>query len=185
MDDFLALVRRRTSTRRYLDQSIPREHLMQCVEAARLAPSACNAQPWSFVVIDDQPTLQRLAKTVCHGMHAFNKFTGAAAAWIVLVSDREGFVRKAAQKVKGTDYYLIDIGIAAEHISLQAESLGLGSCMIGWFDENNLKRELDLPRRAKVDLFIALGYPATSPGKPRSRKSLQEIMRFHESGEGA
>lgn len=178
---FIDLARKRRSLRHYLDKPIQRRELLSCLEAGRLAPSACNAQPWKFVIIDDKKTINRLSQEIFHTVYSFNKFAGQAAAWIVAASDKETFLRKAAGRFKGTNYYLIDIGIACEHIVLEAESLGIGSCWIGWFDEKKLKRSLAIPKKNKLDIIIALGYPKSKVFQPKTRKPLDKITFFHNS----
>lgn len=178
---FLELVKSRTSVRQYLDKPIPRDILLACIEAARLAPSACNTQPWKFLIIDDPDFIGKIADKICHSVYSFNKFIAAAAALVIVISDKEGFLRQAAGALKGTNYYLIDIGIAVEHIALQAQELGIGSCWIGWFDEKKLKDALRLPRKSKIDALLALGYYDPQALKQKPRKSLEEISAFYEA----
>lgn len=177
--NFIDLVKKRTSIRKYLDKPIPRKDLLKCVEAARLAPSACNAQPWKFMIIDDKKAIKAVTKNICHTIYSFNKFIGEAAALVVVISDKEGFLRKAAGKIKGTDYYLIDIGIACQHLIFQAEELGIGSCWIGWFDQKNLKKILKLPKKSKVDIVISLGYYYPKAANPKPRKPLGQTVSFY------
>lgn len=175
---FIDLVKKRLSVRKYLDKPIPRQALLECIEAARLAPSACNAQPWKFIIIDEKKAIKDITESICHTIYSFNKFIGNAAALIAVVSDKEGFLRKAAGYIKGTDYYLLDIGIACEHLILQAEEMGIGSCWIGWFDEKKLKRALQLPKKIKLDALISLGYYNPENTTPKPRKPLKEIASF-------
>jgi len=176
---FIDLVKKRVSIRKYLNRPIPRQDLLDCIEAARLAPSACNAQPWRFIIIDDKETIKRITLEVCRGVYSFNNFITESAALVISISDKEGFLRKAAGAIKGTDYYLIDIGIACEHIALQAQELGIGSCWIGWFDERRLKKILKIPKRSKIDVILALGYYEPQLINPKPRKSLDEIVSFY------
>ncbi len=176
---FIDLVKKRASVRKYLDKSISRKALLECLEAARLAPSACNAQPWKFIIIDNKDAIKSLSKNICHTVFSFNKFIAEAAALVIVISDKQGFLRKAAGKLKGTDYYLIDIGIACQHLTLQAEELGIGSCWIGWFDEKKLKQTLNLSKRSKIDIVICLGYSDSQPAKPKSRKPLNQVASFY------
>lgn len=175
---FLELVKRRRSIRSYIEKPIDRNLLLQCIEAARLAPSACNAQPWKFIIVDDRDLIIEIAEKVCHSIYSINKFIENAGALVVVVSDREGFMRKVGSYLKGTNYYLIDIGIACEHLVLQATELGLGSCWIGWFDEKRLKEILHVPRDKRIDVIISLGYSTSSGPAPKPRKELSEITSF-------
>jgi len=176
---FIDLVKKRVSVRKYLNRPIPRQALLDCVEAARLAPSACNAQPWRFIIIDDKETIKKITLDVCHGVYSFNNFIAESAALVIALSDKEGFLRKAAGVMKGTNYYLIDIGIACEHIALQAQELGIGSCWIGWFDERRLKKTLKISKSSKVDVILALGYYDPQLINPKPRKLPEEVAFFY------
>lgn len=177
---FIDLVKRRASVRKYLDKPIPPNLLLDCIEAARLSPSACNAQPWKFLIIDNKNTIKTLTKNICHTIYSFNKFISDAAALIIVISDKEGFLRKVAGKFKGTNYYLIDIGIACQHLVLQAEELGIGSCWIGWFDQKRLIKTLRLPKKTKIDIILSLGYYDLKLTNPKNRKSINKIASFHQ-----
>ncbi len=177
--EYLDLVKKRQSIRSYIDKPISRDVLSKCVEAARLAPSACNAQPWKFIIVDQNNLIAKITDKVCHGIYSMNKFIKNAGALVVVVSDKEGFLRKVGAAVKGTNYYLIDIGIACEHLVLQAAELGLGSCWIGWFDEKRLKEILKIPKNRRIDIIISLGYYESDKLTPRSRKSISEILSFN------
>lgn len=176
---FLELVKKRYSVRTYTSKPVPRDILLKCIEAARLAPSACNAQPWRYIIVDKKELVEKIGEEVCSGIYSFNNFVKNAAALIVVVSDKEGFIRKVGSYIKGTNYYLIDIGIACEHLVLQATELGLGTCWIGWFDEKKLKRILNIPRNKRVDVIISLGYYQKIPSTSQSRKALTELVSYN------
>lgn len=176
---FMDLVTKRRSVRSYTSTNIPREMLLDCVEAARLAPSACNVQPWRFVVVDDRELVKSIARDTCHSIYAMNKFIGGAAALVVAVSDKETFIRTLGSRIKGTDYYLIDMGISCEHLILRAAELGIGSCWIGWFDERKMKETLHIPGNKRVDIVISLGYPQAVEQVRKTRKTRSEIVSFN------
>lgn len=177
--NFLELVKKRESVRNYKEKSIPREKLEKCIEAARLAPSACNSQPWKFIIVDDPNLINEITKKVFHTVYSINKFTREAGALIVVVSEKVSFQRKVAKFLKGTNYYLIDIGIACEHLILQATELGIGSCWIGWFHERRMKKLLDVPKGKKVDIVISLGYPKNTDLSKKDRKKMDEIISYN------
>ncbi len=176
---FLDLVNQRQSTRRYQPgKRISREVLDRCMEAARLAPSACNSQPWSFVVVDDPVQVKALVKASCtHAPYAMNRFAADASALIVVVTEKMKWAARIGAQFRGVQYSLVDIGIACEHLVLQAAEEGLGSCWLGWFNERAVKQHLDIPRAKKVDLMICLGIPADTP-RNKVRRSLDEIRRY-------
>ncbi len=177
---FLELVKRRQSVRQYVPgRPIPREILDRCLEAARLAPSACNSQPWSFVVVDDLAQVKSLAEDVCcpppYGM---NKFTVNSSALIAVVTEKMKLAARLGAQFRGVQYSLVDLGIACEHLVLQAEEDGIGSCWLGWFHEKRLKNRLQIPKDKKVDLLICLGYPVDKTIRPKVRRTLEEIRRY-------
>jgi nitroreductase len=178
--NFLDLVNRRQSCRRYLpDRRIPRATLDRCLEAARLAPSACNSQPWSFVVADDPAQVRLLAEEACtQAPYGMNRFVRDASALVAVVTEKMKLAARLGAQFRGVQYSLIDLGIACEHLDLQAAAEGLGSCWLGWFNESAIKNRLDLPRHAKVDLLLCLGYPADPTLRPKLRRPLDEIRRY-------
>ena len=176
---FLELVNRRQSVRRYEpNRRIPRETLERCLEAARLAPSACNSQPWSFVVVDDPAQVRALAEATCgHPPYAMNKFVMDASALVAVVTEKMKLAARLGAQFRGVQYSLVDLGIACEHLVLQAAEEGLGSCWLGWFNEREAKRRLGISRGKKVDLLLCLGYAADFP-REKIRKTLDEIRRY-------
>lgn len=176
---FLELVARRQSVRRYEPgRRIPRETLERCLEAARLAPSACNSQPWSFVVAETPESVQALADAACSQIpYGMNKFARDCSAIVAIVTEKVKFAARIGAQLRGVQYSLIDVGIAGEHLVLQAAEEGLGSCWLGWFDERAVQRLLGIPRGKKVDLLLCLGYAADAP-RPTVRKALDEIRRY-------
>jgi nitroreductase len=176
---FIDLVRSRRSIRNFTDRTVPKEALIRCLEAARLAPSACNSQPWTFVVADDPEVKNRLAKAAFGGIYATNRFCRAAGALVAVVSERANFLARIGGQFRGTSYYLIDVGIAIEHFVLQAEEIGLGTCWIGWFSERGVKRVLGIPKGRKVDILIAIGYAKEPSAGSHDRASLEEMSTFN------
>ena len=179
--EFIKLVAIRKSVRRYdPGRVVEREKLELCLEAARLAPSACNAQPWRFVVIDDPPLRDSVAAHTFGRLVSFNRFAAQAPVLVVVVAEESRVVPKLGGLLKDTRYSLMDIGIAAEHFCLQAADGGLGTCMLGWFDESGIRRVLGIPASRRVALVMTVGYPA-DPDAPRkrARKTIDEIRTFN------
>ncbi len=177
---FLELVARRQSARKYQPgRRIPREVLDRCLEAARLAPSACNSQPWSFVVVDDPDQVRVLAEAACgHAPYGMNKFAVDASALVAVVTEKMKLAARLGAQFRGVQYSLVDLGIAGEHLALQAAEDGIASCWIGWFDESAVKRALGIPRGKKVDLLLCLGYPVDETVRPKNRKPLDDVRRY-------
>ncbi len=178
--NFLELVRRRQSTRKYQPgRRIPREILERCLEAARLAPSACNSQPWSFVVVDDPEQVRALAAAACgHAPYGMNQFALDASALVAVVTEKMKLAARLGAHFRGVQYSLVDLGIAGEHLVLQAAEDGVASCWLGWFDERAVKQTLGIPRAKKVELLLCLGYAADEAVRPKNRKPLAEIRKY-------
>ena len=176
---FLELVKRRRSVRKYSAKPVPREAIERCLEAARLAPSACNSQPWHFIVVDNEELKNAVAEKAFSGIHSMNSFAGAAPVLIAVITERSNYIARLGGYFKNIQYCLLDIGIACEHLVLQAEEEGLGTCWLGWFNESGVKKVLGLPKEKKIDIIISLGYPESSNIRDKIRKSLDEIRRFN------
>jgi nitroreductase len=179
--EFLKLCRARRSVRRFADRPVEREKIELCLEAARRAPSADNLQPWRFIVFDDREKKAEMAGAVFRGTYALSKRLAAAPVLVSLLIKENVLVNKVAGAVQGTQYQLVDAGIAGEHFVLAAAEQGLGTCWIGWYDGRALLRHLGLRGKGyKPVALIALGYPAAdSSTRERKRKALSEIASWN------
>jgi nitroreductase len=177
---FLDLAHARRSIRRYEGRPVEREKLERCLESARLAPSACNAQPWHFVVVDDPPLLAEVAQATFGMIVRFNRFALEAPAIVVCVAAKSAVLPMIGGTLKSRRYSVMDVAIAAEHFCLQAADEGLGTCMLGWFDETAIKRLLGIPKQRDVLLVITVGYPREEQPARRGRKSIAEIRSYNE-----
>ena len=173
---FLDLANKRYSVRNYKDAPVPQEKINRCIEAARLAPSACNSQPWKFIVVDDPELRKKLAKAAFEGILDFNHFAFKAPVLILIVSEREKMFAKFGSVVKKKNFSQVDIGIAAEHFCLQATEEGIGTCMLGWFNEKKVKKMLSIPRIKRIELIISMGFSADENIPQKKRKSIDEIL---------
>ncbi len=176
---FYELVRNRQSDRAYDTRPVEKDKVLRIIEAARLAPSACNAQPWRFIVVDDAELKNKLADAAASRILGINHFTKQAPVHIVIVMEPANLNSNFGSLVKGKTFPLIDIGIAAEHICLAAKAEGLGSCMLGWFDEPAVKKLLNIPKARRVTLIITIGYPLTGDVREKRRKALDEVVSFN------
>lgn len=174
--EFSELIKVRQSDRKYKSQAVEREKIIQCLEAARLSPSANNSQPWKFVVVDE-PSLKDKVAGLAAGL-GMNKWAVQAPVIIAVVLEGQGFMSSAGSFVKGKEFRLMDIGMAVEHFCLQAAGLGLGTCIMGWFDEKSVKTLLGVPRTKRVPLLISLGYPDNQT-RAKARKSLEDISSWN------
>ena len=161
MNDFIKLVENRYSCRAYKPDPVPEEHLKLMLEAARLAPSACNKQPWRFAVITSKEKRTELFE---HGL-----LSGISAKWIseapviIVMGIKRSFITHClAPKVSKIDYPLIDAGIAGEHLVLQATQQKLGTCWIGWIRPKKIRRIVEWPRSILPIALITVGWPDES-----------------------
>ncbi|MFA6873684.1 MAG: nitroreductase family protein, partial [Bacteroidaceae bacterium] len=160
----------------YENKPVETEKLERILEAARLAPSACNAQPWHFTVITKPELAERVGKaTAGLGM---NKFARNAPVHILITEESANLSSFLGRKLKDKYFPLIDIGIAAAHIALAAEAEGLGSCILGWFDEKALKAMTGIPEGKRLLLDITIGYP-TKPKRKKARKETKKVISFN------
>ena len=178
--DFLQLINLRQSDRQYIDKPVDREIINKCIEAARLAPSASNSQPWKFIVIDDPELKNKVAKKTFGPLKSFNKFVPQATVIIAIVLEKPKLTTELGGRLKNKEFPLIDIGIAAEHICLQAAEEGVGSCMLGWFDEKAVKALLNVPKKKDIPLLITLGYTHDDyRHRDKIRKVKEDVVKYN------
>ncbi len=176
---FQQLVQNRRSVRRYLDQPVEREKILACVESARLAPSAENAQPWRYLIIDDPALKARLAEEAFSGIYSPTRFAARAPVIILMLARLDLVAHRLGKQIQGVSYHLIDTGIAGEHFALQAEELGLGTCWIGWFSIRRTRKLFKIPRKYKIVAMMSMGYFEKKPHEGKKRKTLGEIAWFN------
>ena len=170
---FFEMTEKRESCRGYDGaKAVTKEQLMKCVGAARLAPSACNSQPWSFAAVNGGEIGKKIAKaTQTKGL---NKFTCDCPAFIVVFEEEATLIGG----VKSQKYAEMDIGIAVAHLCYAALGQGLSTCILGWFDEKGLRELLDIPQNKRIRLVVCVGYSAGKPLRPKKRKETGEIVSF-------
>lgn len=174
----LDLIKSRQSDRKYSDRPVEGEKLGRIIEAGRLAPSACNAQPWKFIVVTDPELIRNIAEAASARLIGMNSFVAQAPVIIVIVREKPNMSSRVGATIKNKDYSLIDIGITTANICLQAEAEGIGSCIIGWFDESMLRKLLAIPRSKRVELIITLGY-SMSDKREKKRKPKEETVCYN------
>jgi nitroreductase len=182
---FLNLVNKRYSVRNYKDTPVAQETIDRCIEAVRLAPSACNSQPYTFVIVNDPDLKNKLAKAAFEGLVNFNHFAYKAPVLVLIVSERQKFSAKIGGLLKRKNFSLMDIGIAAEHFCLQAAEEGLGTCMLGWFNEKRVKKLLSISLLKRIELMISVGYSADKEIPHKDRKGTDEIASSRGGDQGS
>ncbi len=177
---FIDLVNTRQSARKYIDKAIEKEKLDLCLEAARMAPSASNSQPWKFLVVDEPELKNQVAEATFSNTVAFNKFAPQAPVLLVITIEKPRVITQIAGKLLNREFPLIDIGIAAEHFCLQAKEVGLDTCMLGWFNEKRIKNLLNIPRGKRIGLVITLGYTDEDyKQREKIRKDVTEVISYN------
>lgn len=166
--DFYEVLLNRRSIRGYAPDLIPDEVLRRVLDAARIAPSACNLQPWKFLVLTSQA--RRALACTCYPRAPWL----AQAPVIVVALGNRG---KAWKRLSGQSAHTIDVSIAMEHLVLAAAAEGLGTCWICAFDQEGLHRAFGLAPEWEAVAMTPLGYPAVEPG-PFTRKPLSDIVEF-------
>jgi nitroreductase len=177
-NNLLKLIISRQSDRKYANKPVEKEKLERIIEAGRMSPSACNAQPWKFIIADDPGLVLKIAAAASAKLLGMNSFVAQAPVIIVIVREKPNMSSKVGATIKNKDYSLFDIGIATANICLQAEAEGIGSCIIGWFDEKQLRKLLAIPKSKRVELIITLGY-SLSEKREKRRKPLEETVSYN------
>ncbi len=173
--NFLEIAQARQSCRAYDEgRTVEPEKLTAVLEAARLAPSACNGQPYHFTVCRGET-----AKAVAAGVSGMGMNKFAAQAPVLIVVSEKPYVKSAAlgARVKNNDYRSIDIGIAAAYLTAEATAQGLSTCILGWLDDKKIREACSLDQ--PVRLVITLGYAREGdPLRPKKRKELSELVTY-------
>ncbi len=176
--DFQSLLALRQSVRQYQPRPVEPEKARLLAEAVRLSPSACNIQPVRLILVDEPVLREQVALATRGPGGTLNTFVPQAPLLAVLAPEKPPLLNRAAEMILRREFTLIDLGVAAAHLCLQAAELGLGTCMLGWFDEGRIRKLLAVPRSVRVGLVIAVGYPPEGyPARPKSRKPAAEICR--------
>ena len=165
----LDVIQKRRSVRKYKEDPIPEKALMRVLEAARLAPSGKNFQPWKFIIVKDKTLKEKLAQA-----SAGQFFMAEAPIIIVGCGFPDNCYAHMGRYMKS---WSVDVTIALEHLILQAQEEGLGTCWIGSFEEEEVKTILNIPENVKVLALTPLGYPDEIP-RFRGRKILDEIVSY-------
>ncbi len=166
--DVAEAVKKRYSVREYLDKPVPEEKLILILETARLAPSASNRQEWRFIVVKDKEIKNKLMQAA-----KGQKFVSQAPIVIACCATDTTHIMSCGQPS-----YVIDVTIAVDHMTLKATEEGLGTCWIGAFNEDKVKKILQVPKGVRVVELLTLGYPASEPPPRKNRKNLNEIIMY-------
>lgn len=166
---FLTLCEQRYSCRSYSPEAVSHEDILRVLEAARLAPSACNRQPWHFLVVTAEDGCKAIAE--CYE----REWIKTAGTFIICLGNHD----EAWHRADGKDHTDVDISITTEHICLQASDMGLATCWICNFDTEKLRKSFAIPDNLEPIAIIPLGYPAEDSAiAPKKRKSINDIVSW-------
>lgn len=172
--DFKALAQKRESCRDYTDAVLSHEILCEILETARLAPSACNSQPWRLIAAEGEQAAKLRSLTQYTGR---NRFTDKVSTFVVICETKA--VLKAGVDEDEQKFAQMDIGIMTATLTLAAADKGVASCILGCFDEEGVKQLFSIPDDIRVRLVVALGYAATEEPRKKIRKPEAEVQSFN------
>ena len=176
MSNFMDLCLQRQSCRSFSDKPVEHEKLVQIVEAARLSPSGCNGQPWSFVVVESPEAVAQVAEA---GQQlGSNGFLSKAQAFIVVLEEHAVLMPGIRKLVYSQYFAKGDMGAATVSACYAAADLGVGSCVIGIYDREKIAKALNIPADKQFGALIAIGYPADDKIRTKIRKNMDEVSRF-------
>lgn len=174
---FDSLILKRESCRNYNGEAVSTDLLLKCVDAARLAPSACNSQPWKYYIINGGENAEKIRN--CIQPNGANKFVQNCPAFAIVTEQEATLKPQIAERIKNKQKWAEnDIGISVAHYCLQAADLGLGTCIIGMVDEDKVKEFFGIEE--KIRLVIATGYSADEKPRNKVRKPIDEVCEVIE-----
>ncbi|MHA1196458.1 MAG: nitroreductase family protein [Promethearchaeota archaeon] len=168
--EFYEVVKKRRSYRQFKPEMPKREIIEKIINAARLAPTWANMQGMHYIIVQDEAKVKEIWKAI--GQR--KKFSNAPMFIVGAIAESD-----SGKNSSGEKYYPVDFGICFEHIILAATAEGLGTCWIGWFDENKVKEILEIPKKYRVLGITPLGYPLKEKSEVTDRKPLEKIIHFN------
>ena len=177
MENFNELALRRQSCRNFSDKELKKETLLEIAKTALLAPSACNSQPWQIVIVTDKEKCKQIAETT--QTYGFNQWDDKAQAFVIMGQDAAPELKPSISAILKSDKFAAgDVGIVTAFFVLAAAEHGVGTCIIGVFDEEKVKDIAGIAPKDKISVLIACGYPADETIRPKMRKALEESVRI-------
>jgi nitroreductase len=176
MSDFLNLCKQRQSCRGFSERPVEHDKLVQCVEAGRLTHSGCNAQPWSFVVVETPELVSQVAQ--CGQQLKQNSWLETTKAFIIVLEEHAVLSPVISCFLDSQYYAKGDLGAAAAYICLEAAAQGLGSCNIGLYDRKKICELLNIPVEKQFGAVIAVGYPSNDTIRSKKCKAFEDVVRF-------
>ena len=179
MSDYFDLIRRRESCRNFdPNRPVEKEKLQRCAEAAWIAPSACNGQPWHYLIVTNQELVEKLRPLMME--LNMNKFVKSCPAFAVVLEENTILKVSLSQKFKDQDFAPIDVAFSASQFCYAATEQGLSTCIIGWHNEQKVRELFNLPKTTRVRLILAVGYAASDALREKKRKPIEDVITFYE-----
>ncbi|MDP3446975.1 MAG: nitroreductase family protein [Eubacteriales bacterium] len=179
MSDYFDLIQRRESCRNFdPNRPVEKEKLRRCAEAAWIAPSACNGQPWKYLIVTNAELSEKLRPLMMElGM---NKFVKNCPAFAVVLEENTVLKVSLSQKFKDQDFAPIDVAFSASQFCYAATEQGLSTCIIGWHNEQKIRELFGLPKSTRVRLILAVGYAANDTLREKKRKPIDDVIKYYE-----
>ena len=179
MSDYFDLIYRRESCRNFdPNRPVEKEKLQRCAEAAWIAPSACNGQPWKYLIVTNEALKEKLRPLMMElGM---NKFVKNCPAFAVVLEENTVLKVSLSQKFKDQDFAPIDVAFSCSQFCYAATEQGLSTCIIGWHNEQKIRELFELPKSTRVRLIVAIGYAASDTLREKQRKPVEDVIKYYE-----
>ena len=179
MSDYFDLIQRRESCRNFdPNRPVEKEKLQRCAEAAWIAPSACNGQPWHYLIVTNPELVEKLRPLMME--LNMNKFVKNCPAFAVVLEENTILKVSLSQKLKDQDFAPIDVAFSASQFCYAATEQGLSTCIIGWHNEQKVRELFQLPKTTRVRLILAIGYAASDTLREKKRKPIEDVVTFYE-----
>jgi len=179
MSDYFDLVRRRESCRNFdPNRPVEKEKLQRCAEAAWLAPSACNGQPWKYLIVTNTELAEKLRPLMME--LNMNKFVKNCPAFAVVLEENTVLKVSLSQKFKDQDFAPIDVAFSCSQFCYAATEQGLSTCIIGWHNEKKIQELFGIPKNVRVRLIVAIGYAMDEKLREKKRKPIEDVIQFYE-----
>jgi len=179
VSDYFDLIQRRESCRNFdPNRSVEKEKLQRCAEAAWIAPSACNGQPWHYLIMTNPELVEKLRPLMME--LNMNKFVKSCPAFAVVLEENTILKVSLSQKFKDQDFAPIDVAFSASQFCYAATEQGLSTCIIGWHNEQKIRELFNLPKSTRVRLILAVGYAASDALREKKRKPIEDVITFYE-----
>ena len=174
--EYMELITKRESCRKYADRAVEQEKIERCIEAARLAPSACNGQPWRYFVVRTPEKLNEVRPMMQGG--GMNAFLDGCPVLVIVAETGGCIAERLGGTVSRVDFRPFDIGLSISQFCCEATEQGLSTCILGWMNREKMKKLLPLDAGESPVMAIALGYAATEDIRVKKRKTTEQIVTY-------